>query len=154
MIAWLLTTFGVGIVSALVPFLPIEAYILGAGAIAPGTAMAIGLGTAAGAGATVGKIIWYEAARRGVESRWAQRKLADPKLRTSYERWVARTRGRPWYAAAVMFIAASVGLPPLLVMAVVGGMLRMPRWVFVPTVFLGRTLRFTALFLGVDFALH
>jgi hypothetical protein len=27
-------------------------------------------------------------------------------------------------------------------------------WVFLPTVFLGRSVRFTLLFLGVDFALH
>ena len=42
-----------------------------------------------------------------------------------------------------MFVAASVGIPPLLVMAAVGGLLKMPMWVFVPTVFLGRTVRFT-----------
>jgi membrane protein YqaA with SNARE-associated domain len=30
----------------------------------------------------------------------------------------------------------------------------MPMWVFVPTVFLGRSLRFTLLFLGVDLAIH
>ena len=80
MILWL-TTFALSLVSALVPFLPIEAYILGAGAISPGTTKAIALGAAAGAGATVGKIVWYEAARRGIESDWAQRKLAKPKVR-------------------------------------------------------------------------
>lgn len=153
MILWL-TTFALSLVSALVPFLPIEAYILGAGALSPGAARAVWLGIAAGGGATVGKIIWYEAARRGVESDWAQRKLSKPKVRDGYERWVDRTHGRPWYAAGVMFVAASVGVPPLLVMAAVGGLLKMPLWVFVPTVFVGRTLRFTALFLGVDFALH
>lgn len=153
MILWV-TTFALSLVSALVPFLPIEAYILGAGAISPGTGTAIALGIAAGGGATVGKIVWYEAARRGVESDWAQRKLAKPKVKDGYERWVERTRGRPWYAAGVMFVAASVGVPPLLVMAAVGGLLKMPMWVFVPTVFVGRTIRFTALFLGVDFALH
>ncbi|QYJ04623.1 hypothetical protein KUV85_02785 [Nocardioides panacisoli] len=153
MILWL-TTFALSLVSALVPFLPIEAYILGAGAISAGTSTAVALGVAAGAGATVGKIIWYEAARRGVESSWAQKKLSRPKVRAGYERWVERTHGRPWYAAGVMFVAASVGVPPLLVMAAVGGLLKMPMWVFVPTVFVGRTVRFTALFLGVDFALH
>jgi membrane protein YqaA with SNARE-associated domain len=63
-------------------------------------------------------------------------------------------QGRPWYAAVIMFVAASAGIPPLLAMAAVGGLLRMPMWVFLPTVFLGRTVRFTLLFLGVDFALH
>lgn len=153
MILWL-TTFGISIVSALVPFLPIEFYILGAGAARPGVPAAIWLGIAAGAGATVGKIIWYEVARRGISSRWAQRKLSEPKVKAGYEKWVGRMQGRPWYGVAVMFIAASVGIPPLLVMAAVAGMLRMPMWAFVPTVFVGRTIRFTLLFLGVDFAVH
>jgi membrane protein YqaA with SNARE-associated domain len=153
MILWL-TTFAVSIASALLPFLPMEVYILGAAAAEPGVPAAIALGVAAGAGATVGKIIWYEAARRGAESTWAQKKLSSPKVKAGYEKWVARMQGRPVYATSVMFVAASVGLPPLLVMAAVAGLLKMPMWVFVPTVFVGRTVRFTLLFLGVDFAVH
>ena len=153
MILWL-TTFAVSVASALLPFLPMEAYILGAGAASAGVPKAISLGVAAGAGATVGKIVWYEAARRGIDSKWAQKKLANPKVKAGYEKWVARMQGRPVYSASVMFVAASVGIPPLLVMAAVGGLMRMPMWVFVPTVFIGRTVRFTALFLGVDFAIH
>lgn len=153
MILWL-TTFGFSIASALLPFLPIEVYILGAGAAEAGVAGAISLGIAAGAGATVGKIIWYQAAHRGIESRWAQKKLQDSKVREGYERWVERMRGRPWYAAGIMFVAASVGIPPLLVMSVVGGLLKMPMWAFIPTVFVGRSIRFSLLFLGVDFVVH
>lgn len=153
MILWL-TTFVFSIASALLPFLPMEVYILGAGAAEGGTGTAIALGIAAGAGATVGKIIWYELARRGSESAWAQKKLSSPKIKASYEKWVARMQGRPWYAGFIMFIAASVGIPPLLAMAAVGGLLKMPMWVFVPTVFVGRSIRFTLLFLGVDFAVH
>ncbi|KRA29483.1 MULTISPECIES: VTT domain-containing protein [unclassified Nocardioides] len=153
MILWL-TTFAFSIASALLPFLPMEVYIVGAGAADGGTAAAIALGIAAGAGATVGKVIWYEAARRGADSAWAQKKLSSPKVKAGYEKWVARMQGRPWYAIGVMFVAASVGIPPLLVMAAVGGLLKMPLWAFIPTVFIGRSIRFTLLFLGVDFALH
>ncbi|MFC5730704.1 MULTISPECIES: VTT domain-containing protein [Nocardioides] len=153
MILWF-STFAVSVVSALLPFLPMEAYIIAAGAAEGGTATAISLGVAAGAGATIGKLVWYEAARRGIDSRWAQRKLAKPKVKEGYQRWVERMRGRPWYAVAVMFVAASVGVPPLLVMAAVGGLLKMPLWAFVPTVFLGRSIRFTLLFMGVDLAVH
>lgn len=153
MILWL-TTFAFSIASALLPFLPIEVYIVGAGTAEAGTAAAVSLGIAAGAGATIGKIVWYEAARRGAESAWAQKKLSKPKVKASYEKWVARMQGRPWYAAGIMFVAASAGIPPLLAMAAVGGLLKMPMWVFIPTVFLGRTVRFTLLFLGVDFAVH
>lgn len=152
---WLwLTTFVFSIASALLPFLPMEVYILGAGAADGGTASAIALGIAAGGGATVGKLVWYEAARLGVDSAWAQKKLSSPKIKAGYQKWVTRMQGRPWYAIGVMFVAASVGIPPLLVMAFVGGLLKMPLWAFVPTVFVGRSIRFTMLFLGVDFALH
>ncbi len=153
MILWL-TTFAFSVASALLPFLPIEVYILGAGAAEGGTATAISLGIAAGAGATVGKVVVYEAARRGSESAWAQKKLSGPKIKASYDKWMGRMQGRPWYAAAIMFLAASAGIPPLLAMAAIGGILKMPMWAFIPTVFLGRTLRFTLLFLGVDFAIH
>lgn len=153
MILWL-TTFGVSIASALIPLLPMEVYVVGAAATQPTVPASIALGVAAGLGATVGKVVWYEAARRGVESAWAQKKLGSPKVKAGYERWVTRVRGRPWYGAGVMLVAASVGVPPLLVMAAVGGLLKMPMWVFLPTVFVGRTARFTLLFLGVDFALH
>lgn len=153
MILWL-TTFVFSVASALLPFLPMEAYIIAAGAAEGGTPAAIALGIAAGAGATVGKIVWYEIARRGSETGWAQKKLSSPKVKASYEKWVLRMQGRPVYGIGVMFLAASVGIPPLLAMAAVGGLLKMPLWAFIPTVFVGRTIRFTFLFLGVDFALH
>jgi membrane protein YqaA with SNARE-associated domain len=153
MILWL-TTFVFSVASALLPFLPMEAYIIAAGAAEGGTPAAIALGIAAGAGATVGKIVWYEVARRGADSAWAQKKLSSPKVKATYDKWLDRMQGRPVYAIAIMFLAASVGIPPLLAMAAVGGLLKMPLWAFIPTVFVGRTIRFTLLFLGVDFALH
>ena len=148
MLLWL-STFLIGIVTAIVP-VPIEIYIAGAATQGSGLARAVVLGLAAGAGATIGKIVWYVVARRGSESRWMQRKLAAPKVRVVYERWVLRMEGRRFFTAGVIFLAASVGLPPLLAMAAVAGFLKMPLWVFVPTVFVGRTLRFTLIFLGVD----
>ena len=153
MILWL-TTFFFSIASALLPFLPMEVYILGIATREPSPATAVALGLSAGLGATVGKVIWYEAARRGSDTAWVQKKLSKPKVKVVYDRWLARMEGRPWYAGSIMFVAASVGIPPLLVMAAVAGFLKMPMWVFLPTVLLGRTLRFTLLLVGVDFALH
>ena len=149
LLLWL-TMFTLSIVSALFPFLPMEAIIIGGAAAAPGAPAAISLGIAAGAGATVGKIVWYELARRGSSSEWAQKKLSSPKVKAGYERWTTRMEGRPVYAGVIMFVAASVGIPPLLVMAAVAGLLKMPMWVFIPTVFVGRSIRFGLLFLGVD----
>jgi membrane protein YqaA with SNARE-associated domain len=152
-ILWL-SMFGLSIASALLPFLPIEAFIIGGAAAMPGTAAAVSLGIAAGAGATVGKVIWYEAARRGVQSDWAQKKLAGSKIQPFYDRWSARMEGRPVFSGLLMLVSAFVGIPPLLAMAAVAGLLRVPMWVFLPTVFLGRSLRFGLLFLGADVALH
>jgi membrane protein YqaA with SNARE-associated domain len=39
-------------------------------------------------------------------------------------------------------------------MGAVAGALRMPLWLFVPTVLVGRCVRFALLFLGVDIAVH
>ena len=133
--------------SALLPFLNIELYLAGVG-IAGGGALAIAF--VAAVGQLLGKLIWYYVARRGVESEWAQKKLRRPKVRASYERWSERLSERPWYAAAVIFAASTIGLPPLLVMAAVAGALKVPMWVFVPTVLIGRTLRFWAILAGVE----
>jgi membrane protein YqaA with SNARE-associated domain len=149
-VVWL-TTCVFSLASALLPFLPIEVYIVGAGAkYSDGVPTAIWLGFAAGVGATIGKVIVYQLAHRGSRSQWMQRKLAKPKAAAAYARWTTRMQGRPWYAAAIMFVAASAGVPPLLAMAAVAGFLRMPMWVFVPTVLVGRTIRFALLFMGVD----
>ncbi|HWU22159.1 MAG TPA: hypothetical protein VN088_11585 [Nocardioides sp.] len=149
-LVWL-TTCLFSLASALLPFLPMEVYILGAGAkYGDSTGAAISLGIAAGVGATCGKIIWYELALHGSRLPWVQRKMSKPKIAEAYARWTTRMQGRPWYAAAIMFIAASVGIPPLLAMAAVAGFLKMPLWVFIPTVVVGRSIRFALLFMGVD----
>ena len=77
MILWL-TTFVFSVASALLPFLPMEAYILGAGAAAGGGRRRSRSASPPARGATIGKIVWYEAARRGIDSEWAQKKLVQP----------------------------------------------------------------------------
>lgn len=147
----LLTTFVVSVGSALLPLINAEAYLVGIGVLG---GAAVAHATAAGLGQCVGKLVWYEVARRGVDSPWVQRKLEKPKVRAAYDRWSARMEGRPWFSGGIMFAAAFLGVPPLLVMAAVGGALRMPLAIFVPTVVVGRTLRFWLILVGVDFVLH
>ena len=154
----LLTTFLVGLGSALLPFINIEIYLAGvAGADGAGGLdgwRAVAISSVAAVGQTIGKIVWFEVAKRGMTSAWAQRRLSKPKTRASYEKWSGRMQGRPWYAGVIIFVSASAGVPPLLAMAVVAGALRMPLAVFVPTVLLGRALRFYLILVGVDFAFH
>jgi membrane protein YqaA with SNARE-associated domain len=146
------STFGVSVASALFPLINIELYLAGVGAVGSGTAVTLGL--VAGAGQSAGKIFWYEIAKRSIETEWAQRKLSSPRVSASYGRWVVQMRGRPWYGGALMFVSALAGLPPLLVMAAVAGALKMPYWVFLPTIFVGRALRFWLILAGVEFLLH
>ncbi|MDO9496464.1 MAG: hypothetical protein Q7J48_12245, partial [Nocardioides sp.] len=67
-----------------------------------------------------------------------------------YARWQARMDGRPWFAGAIMLISSFAGVPPLLVMAAVAGALRMRMYVFLPTILIGRTLRFWLVLAGVE----
>jgi membrane protein YqaA with SNARE-associated domain len=144
----ILSTFAFSFASALIPVLNIEVY-LGAVGTRTSIAEALGLSLVAAAGATLGKIVWYVVARRSVDSAWVQRRLDRPKVRETYDRWEERVRGRPWYAAGVLFAAASIGIPPLLVMAVLAGSLHMRFWVFVLSCFVGRALRFYFILAGV-----
>ncbi|MDF9717045.1 VTT domain-containing protein [Nocardioides sp. ChNu-153] len=148
----LLTTFGVGVASALLPVVNAEAYLAGVGAL--GTGGLVLLSVAAGAGQTLGKVVWYEVARRGVETEWARKKLSGPKVQRVHQRWSDRMEGRPWYAAAIMLVSSLGGVPPLLVMAAVAGVLRMRREVFVVSVLVGRSLRFWLVLAGVHLLFH
>jgi membrane protein YqaA with SNARE-associated domain len=145
----ILSTFGVGVASALIPLINIELYVAGVGTAGDGEALTIAI--AAGAGQTVGKVFWYEAARRSLDTAWVQKRLSAPKIRSGYERWVTTMRGRPWYAGIILLAASLGGIPPLLVMAAVAGALRVPYWVFVPTIFVGRAIRLWLVIEGVGF---
>lgn len=144
-----LWTFGVSIASALFPLINMEV-ILGGMAATVGGNHALTLASAAGLGQTLGKIVWYEASRRSIETDWVQKKLSGEKIRASFERWQQRMDGRPLFSGTIMFISAFAGLPPLLVMAAVAGALRMRMLVFLPTIFVGRTLRFWLVLAGVE----
>ena len=138
-----LTTFGLGLASALIPLINIEIYLSGlVAAQRVGAGQSVALAIASGVGQTIGKIIWYEIAARSMESAWVKKKLAQDKWKLSYTKWQLRIQGRPWYAGSIIFAAAFLGVPPLLVLAVVAGSLRMPRTVFIPMVLVGRIGRF------------
>jgi len=147
-----LTIFGISIASALIPLINIELILAGL-ATQVGVGESLGLAIAAGSGQTIGKVIWWFAAERSMESSWVQKKLDRPKWRNAYDVWSRRIHERPWYAALIIFVSSAGGVPPLLVMAIVAGSLKMPLWAFVPTVWVGRVLRFWFILAGVSLAL-
>lgn len=144
----LLLTFVVSVVSALVPLVNAEAYLV---ALASTTDLSsIWLVSAvAGVGQTVGKVAWYEAGRRALDWPWVRRKLGTPRAEQRRELWQRRLSARPWASSTVLFASATAGFPPLLVMAVVAGQLHMSRSLFTLIVLVGRTLRFAAVLGGL-----
>jgi membrane protein YqaA with SNARE-associated domain len=151
----LVSTFAVAAVSAIVPLVNIEVYL---GVVATQLDAAahpsrlILLAATAGVAQTLGKLCWYLLAARSIESRWVQHKLAAGARRHRFDVWHARIVGRPWLTAGVLALSAVIGLPPLLVLSVVAGSLRVPLALFVPTVVVGRSLRFWAILAGVGLA--
>lgn len=143
-----LLTFGVSAISAVLPVVNLEVYLIALS----GKASAIDCviwGIAAGAGQTVGKVVIYYLARAAVESPWLQKKLKDGKSQQTLERWSAKIAARPVGGLLVVLVSAFSGFPPLLVIAVVAGTVRQNIVGFVTVVLIGRAARFgLLLYLG------
>lgn len=141
------TTLVVSFGSALLPFVNIEAYLAAVGA-AIDTAGLVNVAIAAAVGQTAGKVALYYAADWAMRLPWIKRKMASPKWEQSYARWYDRIHQHPGQTTVLLFASASLGFPPLYVIAVLAGQLRVSIWLFVSTCLVGRFLRFLAL-LGV-----
>lgn len=149
----LLLAFGVGVASALLPFFNVEAYLPVIG-LHSDPALTVGLALVAAAGQTLGKVVWYVLGARGTESTWLQKKLDKGKRRETYERWSIRLTQQPLLSTGIMLASSFVGLPPLLVMAVVAGSVRMSMTIFLSTVLVGRLARFWLLLEGASALWH
>jgi membrane protein YqaA with SNARE-associated domain len=76
--------------------------------------------------------------------------MSTPKWQASYARWQERINLHPSRTAVILFASASLGFPPLYVIAVLAGQLRVNIWLFVSTCLVGRFLRFLALVGAAD----
>ena len=141
-------TFLFSIASALLPILNVEAY-LAAVAIKAHNLSDWQLAAVGGAGQGVGKILWYLAGMESLRIRRIREKMETEKWQLSYERWHARIVGRPMLAGGITFTSAVTGFPPLAIIAVLAGTLRMNFPIFMVTVFAGRTIRFWLVLAGV-----
>ena len=168
----------VGAVSAVTPFLPVEAYVIGL-AVTHSPTVAVAGAVAAAIGQTVGKVVLFSTARGAATSRWSQ-KLRDRGAREAAEiaaaeeageappggpvkralrpvgRWLKRANalgirllsGR--WGPGVVLLSGSVGIPPLLAIAFYAGTSKMSLRAFIVTCLLGRTIRFVVLALVPD----
>jgi len=141
-------TFLFSIASALLPILNVEAY-LAAVALKAHNLSDWQLAAVGGAGQGVGKILWYLAGMESLRIRRIREKMETEKWQLSYERWHQRIVGRPMLAGGITFASAVTGFPPLAIIAVLAGTLRMNFPIFMVTVFAGRTIRFWLVLAGV-----
>ena len=144
----LIGTFFFSVASALVPILNVEAY-LAAVALKAQHLSDWELAAVGSAGQTTGKVLWYFAGTQSLRIRWIRQKMETEKWQLSYERWHERIVGRPVFAGAISFTSAVSGFPPLAVIAVLAGSLRMNFAVFFVTVLIGRIIRFWLVLAGV-----
>ena len=140
---WLLPTFGFCILSALVPVLNAEVYLaaLAASESPPLWPMA----AVAAAGQMLGKIVYYFLGKSSLDWRWIKKRTDAPKFQAGLARWRDRLEDRPWVAALLVFVSASVGLPPFAIVAVLAGTLRMSFTMFMLVGFVGRLIRFASI---------
>ena len=141
-------TFLFSIASALLPILNVEAY-LAAVALKAHNLSDWQLAAVGGAGQGIGKILWYLAGMESLRIRRIREKMETEKWQLSYERWHQRIVGRPMLAGGITFASAVTGFPPLAIIAVLAGTLRMNFPIFMVTVFAGRTIRFWLVLAGV-----
>ncbi|SDX54112.1 hypothetical protein SAMN05661080_00391 [Modestobacter sp. DSM 44400] len=167
-----------GAVSAVTPFLPVEAYVIGL-AVTHATGIALAGAVAAALGQTAGKLVLFSAARSAGQSRWLRRlrergaKAAAEvtagdgaredapagRTRRGLQRLGVWTRhanavgtrllsGRA--GPVVVLVSGAVGLPPLLAIAFYAGSSSMKVRSFLAACLVGRTIRFVVLALVPD----
>jgi len=148
----LLACFGVALASAFLPFIPIEAYI--AAAIGESGQAWWALALAATFGQMLGKIAIFLLGRQSMEWAWLQRRMQ----RHNVEKYVVMLHEaaarRRLAVDSLVFVSASVGVPPFAVISLLAGQVKMSLTRFLVIGSVGRFLRFAAVALGVDQVLH
>ncbi|MGI8900006.1 MAG: VTT domain-containing protein [Nocardioides sp.] len=148
----LIGLFSVGVASALVPLINIEAY-LGVRAAVSSVGNIWVLGLVAAVGQMVGKVVWYYLGANSLSWGWIRRKVEQPKNAARLETWRARTHDRPLVAGVMLFASALLGFPPFAIVAVLAGQLRMSLTLFLGLGLTGRWLRFVAVLGGAQWLL-
>ncbi|SHN39022.1 VTT domain-containing protein [Cryptosporangium aurantiacum] len=144
-----MTTLGYGLASALVPVVNAEAYAVLA---AHHTGHTVVLIVELAFGQTAGKLLLFEAARRGtgrLNQRLARRARSG-RARARAARWTEPLRR--WLSGRrtglpTVFVSAAVGVPPLALVSLAAGPAGLRRWEFATACFVGRVIRFAALVL-------
>jgi membrane protein YqaA with SNARE-associated domain len=138
----------IGVASALVPVINIEAYLAVRAVVADLGSVWL-LGFVAAVGQMIGKLVWYHLGASSLSWGWVRRRIQTPKAMARLELWRRRTNERPLLAGGLVLVSALTGLPPFAIIAVVAGQLRMRLSLFLVLGLLGRWLRFVGVLGGV-----
>jgi membrane protein YqaA with SNARE-associated domain len=133
--AWL-TTFAVCVAGSIIPLINTEIYLVSAVALSP-RGYVVPLVIAASLGQMVGKVVMYYAGR-GVL------RLPSERVRTRMVAMQARMQARPRAAAAVLLTSSVVGFPPLYIVSIACGAVRMNLAAFFLIGLFGRLVHFAA----------
>jgi membrane protein YqaA with SNARE-associated domain len=153
----LLASIGFGVVSAIVPIVNAEAYVIASqwSAAAGPIPIAIGIGM----GQTVGKLLLFLGVRRGKvfpfvrhrRERLQTRPVGPARLRfRAIMAALLALVGQKRWGLPIVFLAAVVGIPPLYAVALLAGATTMRIPWFVGLVLVGRISRFVLVALGVS----
>ncbi len=152
----LLTSVGFGVVSAVVPVVNAEAYVVGSQMTAVAGAVPIAVGI--GIGQMVGKLILFLSVRQGKELPFIRHRRAEARrepvsparvrLRAAVVRLLELVGQKRW-GLPIVLLAAVVGMPPLYAVALLAGATTMRVLWFASAVLVGRVIRFVLLALGI-----
>lgn len=134
-------TLVVGFLSALIPVVNIEMFLIAAAAIASGSYPVWTLGVVAGFGQMGGKCILYWSGGAAANSR-AGRKFSPERTEALRRRMRAMN---PWVLSGFSFVSALTGVPPFFLVSVLAGVIEMKFWQFLLTGLSGRVLRLVAI---------
>ena len=140
-------TLGFALLSALIPVLNVEAYLLAAAVTSDVSAVL--LAAVAAAGQMAGKMLYYLMGRGVIDVARLRRKSA------ATGRWAVRMAAvrswceqHAWGTVGLTLVSAFVGLPPFAVFSVLAGSLRVPWVLFLGAGLVGRFGRFLAILLA------
>jgi membrane protein YqaA with SNARE-associated domain len=138
--AWLVfVTFALSVAGGLIPFINVEAWLVGVSAVCPDAAL-VPMVLAATFGQVAAKVLLYRAG--GGARDWGRRRAA-PRL-AAMEQRLERGASR---GTGVVFASALTGFPPFYLVSLAAGVVRFrfPRFLVLAVV--GRLVRFTLVFL-------
>ncbi|SHF35232.1 membrane protein YqaA, SNARE-associated domain [Streptoalloteichus hindustanus] len=144
---WLpLSTFGVAVLSALIPVISMEVYLVGVVLHAPELPWWL-LGLVVAVGQIAGKLLYFYAGRGSLPLPRLLRRKAAVRGRWAehLDRFREQCQRRPAWSVVLLLVSATASLPPFAATSVVAGVANIAPTTFVVTGLVGRFARFGAL---------